>query len=148
MSKDLSEANFADDLAEVLATPDAARWVLESPRPLEVFVTLSSVKSPKELFQARFLWPEGRYPQDPPSMKFRDPETGRLDMPTAWPVVYGFRPQSLDACVSFCSEGFALHPEWRSDSNLRWDDNGNVLLKVLRILQDEMDDRFERRYAP
>jgi hypothetical protein len=97
-----------------------------------------------EVFQARLLWTE--YPGQPPSLKFRDPATGRLDLPTAWPIVRGFRPASLDACVSWCAEGFNLHPEWRTDPKLRWVPHGNVLLKVLRILQGELDEFFQGRH--
>src|SRR2546423_1509252 len=80
----------------------------------------------KEVFQLRLLW--NRYPDDPPSLKFRETESGRLDAPKSWPQVPGFRPNTLDACVSYCSEGFALHPEWRSDPHYRWDPRGNPLL--------------------
>lgn len=142
---ELSALNLAEDLKDVLGNPDAERWVIEHPEALEVRVKLSSVKDPKEIFQARFLWE--RYPDDPPSLKFRDLTTGQLDNPKAWPVVRGFRPQSLDACVNWCSEGFVLHPEWKADPNLQWDHRGNALLRALRTLQNEMDDHFEKRFT-
>ena len=105
---------------------------------------MSPAQAPGEVFQARLLWTV--YPGQPPSLKFRDPATGRLDLPTAWPIVRGFRPQSLDACVNWCLEGFGLHPEWRTDPRYTWDSRGNVLLKVLRILQDELDHYFQGRH--
>jgi hypothetical protein len=145
MSADLSAVNLADDFAEVLTTDDAKRWQLALPAPLEVWATMTSASKPAEAFQARLLWT--RYPEDLPSLKFRDPATGRLDMPTTWPVAPGFRPQTLDACVSYCSEGIALHPEWRNDPRYRWDFRSNPLLKVLRILQQELDERCSGRYA-
>jgi len=145
MSDELSALNLRDDFAEVLTTEDFKRWVLELAAPLEVWAKMSPATKSEEIFQARLLWP--RYPDDPPSLKFRDPATGRLDLPKAWPLVPGFRPNSLDACVSYCSEGFALHPEWRNDPRYRWDSRGNPLLKVLRILQQELDERFSGRYS-
>ncbi len=94
----------------------------------------------------KYLRVRSVYPDQPPSLKFRDPATKRLDLPTAWPQVRGFRPNSLDACVSWCEEGFNLHPEWTNDLRLRWAARGNVLLKVLRILQGELDDHFQGRF--
>ena len=145
MSGDLSTLNLDDDLQEALDAPDAARWKLEKPGALEVWATLSPAGHPAEAFQARLLW--RRYPDEPPSLKFRDPATGRLDLPSAWPQVRGFRPSSLDACVTWTLEGMNLHAEWRNDPRYRWDPRGNVLLKVLRILQDELDQYFQGRAA-
>jgi hypothetical protein len=137
MSQALSALNLQEDLTKALACEDAARWKLELAGPLEVLVSLSPAGAPKEVFQARLLW--AVYPGQPPSLKFRDPATGRLDVPTAWPVLRGFRPGTLDACVNWCAEGFALHPEWRKDPRNRWGTHGNVLLRVVRTLQDELD---------
>ena len=117
---------------------------MEKAGRLELFATMSSSKAPGESFQARLLW--NSYPSDPPSMKFRDPATGRLDLPTAWPILPGFRPKNLDACVSWTAEGFGLHPDWKSDARYRWDPRGNVLLKVLRYLQAAFDDSFGGRF--
>jgi hypothetical protein len=139
-----SELNLQEDFEKVLSCEDAARWKLEKPGSLEVYAAMSSVHYPEELFQARLLWTD--YPGRPPSLKFRDPATGQLDLPRAWPVVRGFRPQNLDACVSWCQEGFAFHPEWEKDPQYRWDSKGNVLLKVLRILQDELDNHCGGRF--
>ena len=144
MSDELSRLNLKDDLEEAKSVPDAARWTLEMPGNLEVLATMSPSNAPNERFQARLLWT--KYPDEPPSLKFRDPGTGRLDLPQAWPVVRGFRPQSLDACVNWSLEGFSLHPEWRSDPRFRWNPNGNPLLRVLRQLQEELDDHFQGRF--
>lgn len=141
---ELSALNLIADYDVVLKTPDAARWQLEKPGPLEVYVTMSSAAAPAETFQARLFWVA--YPDDAPSLKFRDPATERLDLTTAWPKIRGFRPANLDACVSWCAEGFALHPEWRNDPRYRWTSDGNVLLKVLCILQSEFDDYFTGRH--
>jgi hypothetical protein len=144
MSDELSKLNFGDDFAEATGVSEASRWTLEMPADLEVLATMSPATAPTERFQARLQWT--KYPDDPPSLKFRDPATGRLDLPQAWPIVRGFRPQSLDACVNWCSEGFALHPEWKADPRLRWNPNGNRLLFVLRQIQEELDDYFQGRF--
>jgi hypothetical protein len=144
MSDELSALNLADDFAEVLTTEDSKGWVLEKPGPLEVWAKMSPASKPEEVFQLRLLWT--RYPEDAPSLKFRDPVTGRLDLARAWPQVPGFRPTSFDACVTYSSEGFALHAQWRDDPVYRWDPRHNPLLKVLRIVQQELDERFSGRY--
>lgn len=143
MSDELSELNLQDDFQEALNCEDSGNWKLEKSGPLEVWVTLSSAKAPKEIFQARLLWQ--KYPEYP-SLKFRDLSSGRIDLSTAWPVVRGFRPTSLDACVSWCLEGFKLHPEWKNDARYKLDPNDNVLLKVTRILKMEMDDHYQGRF--
>jgi hypothetical protein len=144
MSQDISALNLGEDFAKALACEDAARWKLEKASPLEVLVSLSPAGHSDEVFQARLLW--AAYPGQAPSLKFREPTTGRLDIATAWPQVRGFRPANLDACVNWCSEGFAIHPEWRNDPNLRWDPRRNVLLKVLRTLQEELDTHYQGRF--
>lgn len=144
MSDELSALNLEEDFEKVLTVPEASRWKLEKAGPLEVWATMTPSSNAEESFQARLLWQV--YPDEPPSLKFRDPATGRLDLPSAWPQVRGFRPNSLDACVNWCLEGMNLHPEWKTDPRYRWDPRGNVLLKVLRILQDELDEHFQGRY--
>lgn len=145
MCCELSALNLDEDFEKVLCCADAARWKLEKSGPLEVIAAVAGAEKPTEMFQARLLWTA--YPDQAPSLKFRDPATGRLDLPTAWPQVRGFRPNSLDACVNWCAEGLAIHPEWRADPKYRWDPRGNVLLKVLRILQGEMDDHCQGRFG-
>ena len=142
----MDELAFAADLEAVLTSSEATRWVIErGTAPLEVLVTLSSALSPEDRFQARLAW--ARYPGSlPGSLKFRDPATGRLDVARAWPMCRGFRPASLDACVNWCAEGFALHPEWVNDPKWRWDASGNPLLRMLTRLQFEMDTFFEGRF--
>lgn len=144
MSDELSKLNLQDDFEEATGVSNARRWTLEMPGDLEVLATMSPASEPSERFQARLLW--GKYPEEPPSLKFRDPGTGRLNLPQAWPIARGFRPQSLDACVNWCLEGFALHPEWKADPRFRWNPNGNPLLFVLRQLQEELDDHFQGRF--
>jgi len=145
LSDEISELNLKDDFEKVLSCEDVSRWKLEKLGPLEVVVSLCPIGHPEEVFQARWLWL--KYP-DLPSLKFRDPLTGRLDLPTAWPLVRGFRPTNLDACVNWCLEGFQLHPEWKNDPKYRWENSGNVLLKVIRIFQEELDNHYQGRFKP
>jgi hypothetical protein len=144
MSDNFSTLALREDFQEAITAPDASRWTLQMPGDLEVFALMVSKSAPTDQFQARLLW--ARYPDDPPSLKFRDPSTGRLDLPQAWPIARGFRPQSLDACVNWCAEGFNLHPEWTGDPRYRWNPHGNPLLWVLRQLQEELDDHFQGRF--
>jgi hypothetical protein len=144
MSDELSKLNLKDDFEEAMSASGATRWALEMPGDLEVLATMSPSSAPNERFQARLQW--AKYPDEPPSLKFRDPATGRLDLPQAWPIARGFRPQSLDACVNWCLEGFTLHPEWKADPRFRWNPNGNALLWVLRQLQEELDDHYQGRF--
>jgi hypothetical protein len=144
MSDELSTLNLKDDFEEASSTNDASRWVLNMPGDLEVTAIMRPEKFPTEQFQASLRW--NKYPDEPPSLKFRDPATGRIDIPQSWPIIRGFRPQSLDACVNWCLEGFALHPEWRTDPRFRWDSSHDPLLRVLRTLQDEFDDEYQGRF--
>lgn len=143
MGDELSELNFQQDLEEALRVENAQRWKIERAGPLEIYVEMWSITAPNEKFQARLLW--GVYP-GLASLKFRDQQTGRLDMPTAWPIVRGFRPANLDACVNWCSEGMGIHPEWKNDPKLILDPGGNHVLRTLRILQSEMDDYYNGRF--
>ncbi len=81
MSDELSRLNLRDDFAETCDAREAGRWNLEMPSDLEVLVTLAPASQAGEEFQARLLWT--RYPDCPPSLKFRDAKTGRLDLPQA-----------------------------------------------------------------
>lgn len=139
----LAEMNLKDDFEQASSIPEAVRWVLEKPGRLEVWATMHPVAHTEELFQARLLWAD--YPRAPPSLKFRDRETGRLDLTCAWPITIGTRPGNFVSCVNYCVEGFDLHPEWKTDPRYRWDSSGNVLLKVLRFLQEELDETYKER---
>jgi len=142
---ELSSMLLAADLAEARTVADAEHWETTLGAATEVIVTVSPASHPDHRYLARLYW--NRYPDEPPSLKFKDPATGRLDLPSAWPVVRGFRPTSLDACVNWCHEGFVIHPEWKQDPNLRWSSRGNVLLKVVRILKDELDNYYSGRHG-
>lgn len=143
MGGSLSELSLAEDYAKVLVLAEASRWTMRLDG-LTVSVVVSSSADPSELYKAILRWVE--YPGQVPSLKFADMDSGRTDLPRAWPIVRGFRPSSLDACVSWCAEGFALHPEWRADPRYRWSPHGNPLLRVLRTLQDEIDTFYGGRF--
>src|SRR6266571_5506149 len=134
---------FEDDLVETETTEDAARWKIEHGESQEVFVTMHSIVDPDNLYQVRLAWT--RYADDAPSLKFRNTDTGSLTDATAWPNVRGFRPTAFDTCVNYSAEGFVLHPEWQKDPKLRWRPEGNMVLKVLRILQAELDEYYSGR---
>lgn len=144
MAANLAVLNLNEDLNEVLKLPEASRWTIERPGDLELWVGISPATARTECFQARLLW--STYPDQPPSLKFRDPDSGRLDLPRAWPQAPGLRPGNLDACVPWTTEGMATHPEWRNDPRFRWDPRGNVLLKVLRSIQELLDDEYQGRH--
>lgn len=140
----LAVLNFEDDLKAASEASDAARWRFERRADLEVWITVSPAGHDADLYIARLFWLN--YPGDkPPSVKFVDPETGRLDMAKAWPMANGFRPASYDICANWTAEGFAVHPEWASTEN-RWNAAGNNILKVTRILQQELDNSYTGRF--
>lgn len=121
----------------------ADTWSAELAGPLEVFVTFVPGQHSTENFYARLAW--DRYPDHPPSVLFRDPDTGRLDVPQAWPTGGPFRPMT-GLCVNYTREGFGMHPEWVSDARFRWRTDGNVLLKVIRLMQDSFDHEYAGRH--
>lgn len=144
MENDLSTLCLEADVAEVATSPESSRWNLKLGDQLEILVTMSPSVNLDEQFQARLWWSE--YPGSPPSLKFRDPDTGSLTNPRAWPQCPGFRPSSTDTCVNWTAEGHALHPEWRHALATRWNPEGNALFRVLCILQDTLDLSFSGRY--
>lgn len=145
MANDLSVLCLEADFAEIVASPESSRWTLTLGDQREVLVTMSPSSVPNERFHARLFWNE--YPGTPPSLKFRDPATGNLNNPRAWPQCPGFRPTALDACVNWTFEGQGLHPEWRNSSATRWNPDGNALFRVLCILQDTLDHSYSGRYV-
>lgn len=145
MADEFSKLNFADDLAEVKTAEDAARWLIDQRGDLEVWVTLLP-RGHDEKYLACLLWLV--YPgTEPPSVKFAEAASGRLDVASAWPRARGFRPSSFDICATWTLEGVTIHPEWKQDARYRWVSHGNVLLKSLRTLQSELDDYYEGRFG-
>jgi hypothetical protein len=62
--------------------------------------------------------------------------------------VNGFRPTSLDICMPFTAEGFAIHPDW-STSSQAWIAQGNPFLAVVRELQRQLNSpSYRGRFAP
>lgn len=136
---------FAADLEEVKNTDEATRWEIKHLGRLEVQVAVRPQSDAKEQYLARLLW--DRYPKHPPSLKFLEPATGSATNPRAWPKCLGFRPGSLDACVSWTREGHALHPDWCNAPTTRWDSGGNALFRALNCLQDTLDyGQYEGRF--
>jgi len=143
VTDELSKAVFESDLADAQAANEASRWSFERRDGLEVWVTVSPAGHEAERFVARLLW--RRYPDEPPSVHFIEPGTGALGVPKAWPKARGFRPPN-DICATWTYEGFQLHAEWRTDPRYRWDSRGNVLLKTVRTLQQELDQTYEGKF--
>lgn len=142
--KSLAVLNFEDDLKAASEAPDAARRKFDRRGDLELWVTLAPAGHEADLYIGRLFWLD--YPGDrPPSVKFVDPETERLDVAKAWPMANGFRPGSFDICANWTAEGFAVHPEWASSDN-RWNAAGNIVLRVTRILQQELDNSYAGRF--
>lgn len=143
---EVSKLNLDDDFAEALKADDAHRWALERRGDLEVWVTLAPDGHPDERFTARLLWTA--YPGDwPPSVLFVEPQTGKLGVPSAWPMAPGFRPPN-DICANWTREGYTTHPEWKADPAVRMAIRGNALLLSVRTLQHELDCGFTGRFKP
>lgn len=146
MDQQLSSLNLDDDLKglDALEPDEAGRWEIQRVGPVELHVTLTPVSDPDERYLVRLSWSD--YPDHPPSVRFVDPATGRLDAARAWPMITGARPPG-DMCVPWSSEGQRLHTEWGADPNFRWDGRGNPLLRILRTLQDLLDHEYSGRAA-
>jgi hypothetical protein len=139
-------ACFTADLAAISEAPEAGRWELQAtPEALAVWVTMAPEAVPEERFHAMLKWTA--YPTSPPSVKFGDPNTGRVDVLRDWPTGGPMRPEAACLCVSYTAEGFGMHPEWVNSSAHRWDSRGNAVLKVVRWLQHDLDTTFAGRHA-
>lgn len=143
MTLSLDTMAFDDDWNSLRDATDASRWELGRGSAMEVFATMRPVGSPAEAFSARLAWT--MYP-GVPSIKFREPATGRLDVPTAWPTGGPFRPAACCICANYTAEGFQMHIEWVDDPRFRWTNDGNVIVKALRLLQDDLDQFFAGRH--
>ena len=144
MATDFELAVFERQMQEVLALPEACRWTLErnTSVPLEVFATMYSRSDPKELFKARLRWTDLF---KAPSLKFIDMDTGSDGSAGAWPLCFGFRPSSLDACLPWTDEGHRLHPEWaQSTTNAFPRVDAPVQFALLHV-QASLDTSYQRR---
>lgn len=140
----VDEQCFAADLEEVLQTEEAKRWEIKCTGKIEIQVFVRPRPELGERYLARLQW--DRYPRNPPSLKFLDPANGNDSNPRSWPQCAGFRPTSLDTCVSWTREGYALHPEWCNAPATRWDSSGNALFRALNCLQDTLDYQYQGRF--
>src|SRR5689334_17052331 len=113
MASDFEHDLFTQELAKARGLPEAERWKIERDPmvPLGLTIELWPVSAPEDRYLARLHWADYF---GPPSLKFLNPVNGAENDPTAWPQCRGFRPSSLDACVSWTAEGHRLHPDWQS----------------------------------
>ena len=142
MSSRLSELCFDDDLPEAERVAAEAGWHLTRTGEAAVEVDMQSAID-DERYSLRLVWSE--YPDEAPSIVCFDPATGGVDLHSAWPDCDGFRPGQPDLCLPLSAEGFATHPEWRTDPVKRWSADGNVLLRVLDELQAVLNSRSHYR---
>ena len=100
----------------------------------------------EETYVARIGW--SVYPSAPPSIKFATAVGGSIEHPSAWPMISGYRPSSLDICKPFTSEGYALHPDW-SGTNQAWTGEGNPFVAVVQELQRDLNSpSYSGRHQP
>lgn len=144
MATDFELAVFERQLQEALELPEAKRWKLERDDsvPLGLFVTMYPRSNPDEFFKARLRWSDL---YGPPSLKFIDISTGGDANPKAWPKCYGFRPDSLDACVPWTEEGHKLHPEWQRSSANAFPKTDAPIQFALLNLQSSLDQTYQGR---
>jgi hypothetical protein len=107
------------------------------------WVSLHPRSAPGETYFVRVAW--SRYPDEPPSVKFAEGVAGSLTVVGAWPVVPGYRPGNFDICAPFTEEGYATHPEWRTQAP--WPTTGNPFLWVVDTLQGDLDRNYGGRAA-
>ncbi len=146
MDQQLAALNLQLDLEQIrqeVLPAELDRWAIALVGPVCLDVSLSPGRDPVERYQARLTWPD--YPDRPPSVRFVEPATGRLDLSRAWPDFPGVRPPQ-DISAPWTSDGHAAHPEWHADSRYRWSSHGNPLLRILRTLQEQLDDEYLGRF--
>jgi hypothetical protein len=146
MATEFESMLFEEELASLDELPEARRWTVERDKevPLGITTLIHSIKDPTELYLARLRWPDYFKPV---SLKFLSRMTGSDTDATAWPIVRGFRPTSLDTCVSYTLEGHALHPEWANSPSAAFPKIDRPMRYALLRLQSEMDMYYERRWG-
>ncbi|MBI3528640.1 MAG: hypothetical protein HY067_11800 [Betaproteobacteria bacterium] len=144
MASDFELSLFEEELREVRTLPEANRWKLERDEtvPLGLKVEMHSVRDPAELYLAKVRWTNYFAP---PSLKFLNLQTGADNDVTAWPLCGGFRPTSLDACVSWTAEGHVAHPEWAGSSKAAFPRVETPVQFILLTLQRELDTSYSGR---
>lgn len=78
------------------------------------------------------------YPAYAPHVIPIDPDTGRDDVRTAWPLCNGFRVDSRDLCLPYTRTGYNLHPEWLRHPVWKWD--GSDVRVTLESLFNRLND--------
>lgn len=144
MATDFELALFELQLEEVLKLPETCRWSLERDTsvPLGVFAVMHPLSKPEELFKSRLRWNDLT---KAPSLKFIDMTTGSDSNPAAWPKCYGFRPDSLDACLPWTAEGHGLHSEWASSAANAFPKVEAPVQFALLNIQSSLDNSFQGR---
>ena len=140
-----AELNLAADVKGLRHQAATNGWEVEGPDGLNVYITMRS-RLDDESYVMWFHCPG--YPDDPFSIKPVDAESKDASVGHAWPSCNGFRPPN-DICMPLCAEGYALHPEWRTDPRWRWNASGNPVLRVAEELQARLDDatKYNGRHA-
>ncbi len=110
--------------------------------PSIYWLTMRPLSAPEERYYPRLGWTV--YPHAPASIRFADGVGGSLAVVSAWPVIPGYRAQSLDICKPMCAEGYATHPEWATGPDA-WPTEGNPFLWVVQLLQYDLDNMYGGR---
>jgi hypothetical protein len=143
-----SELSLAADAPAAVGFLAGRGGVLHDPTdadPCGWWAQLHPASDTAEIFYVRIAW--RAYPGAAPSVKFAKEIGGTLIDPTAWPVIPGYRPSSLDICKPFTAEGFAIHPDWAASSQA-WSPEGNPFLAVVRELQRNLNsDGYQGRFT-
>jgi hypothetical protein len=144
MASDFERDLFEQELARVRGLPEAAGWKIERDceSTLGLIVELSPVSAPDERYLARLRWADYF---GPPSVKFLNFATRAETDATAWPQCRGFRPSSLDACVSWTAEGHKLHPDWGGNPRTAFQPKEAPVQFALLMLQHELDTSYTGR---
>lgn len=144
MTSDFELALFEEEWRDVRSLPEASRWELERDDsvPLGIFVVMHPKSNPAERYKARLCWSNyfGAV-----SLKFVSLQNNESAAPTDWPQCGGFRPSSMDACVSWTAEGHALHPEWANSTKNAFPKLELPMHFALLKLQFELDNTYTGR---
>ncbi len=105
------------------------------------WLVLRPVTDLNQEYTARLTWV--RHPHDAPSVTFTLGVGGSVGVTGAWPLIPGYRAPN-DICMPFTSEGFSIHPEWRTGPDA-WIPTGNPYLRIATQLQNDLDHRYQGR---
>lgn len=110
--------------------------------PGTYWLVLHPKSAPAETYYARVAWRQ--YPDGPPSVRFHDQIHGRFDVPSAWPIVPGYRLGAWDICKPITAEAYVVHPEWCAGPH-QWSSTGNPFLWIAQTLQDDLNHNYQGR---